>query len=62
MKRKYLWYAGAAAAAAALVYFLRRRSPPAPPAIAGTVTSGDQSTTIDTNVLSPGFGLPIKLN
>ncbi len=33
-----------------------------PPAVAGEVTSGSQSTEIDTNVLSPTFGLPIHIN
>lgn len=34
----------------------------APPAVAGTVTSGSKSATIDTNVLSPTFGLSIDDN
>jgi hypothetical protein len=63
MSRKHLYYAGAAAAAALLIYLLRRSSTPAaPPVVAGTVTSGSQSLTINDNVLSPDFGLPIIVN
>ena len=63
MTRKHLYYAGAAAAAALLIYWLRRSSSKsAPPAVAGTVTSGSQSITIDDNVLSENFGLPIITN
>lgn len=58
MKLKYLWYA-AAAAGALLAYWLRRPTTSAPPAVAGTVVSGNQTAVIDTNVLSPTFGLPI---
>jgi len=32
------------------------------PAVAGTVSSGSKSVTIDTNVLSPTFGLTIDAN
>lgn len=60
MTKKHLYVAGAIAAGLAALYFLIRAAKPSgPPAVAGDVTSGSASTTIDTNVLSPGFGLPI---
>lgn len=63
LKRKHLYIAGAVAAAGVAVYFLLRASKSsAPPAVPGTLTSGSASLTIDTNVLSPSFGLPIPTN
>ena len=58
MKRKYLYYAGVLRGRGRTA-----RLPAAPLdsllAVAGTVTSGGQSVTINDNVLSPDFGLPI---
>lgn len=64
MKRKHFYAIGALVAAAVAVYLLTRASISAaaassPPAVAGTVTSGSGSLTIDSNVNSPTFGLPI---
>jgi hypothetical protein len=58
-KRKYLYALAALGVGGLVIYLLRRSSTPAPPAVPGTLSSGSASTTIDTNVLSPGFGLPI---
>jgi hypothetical protein len=57
MKRKLLYLV----AGAGILYLLwpRKAAAAAPPAVAGTVTSGSQSVVIDTNVLSPTFGLPV---
>jgi hypothetical protein len=60
VKRKYLYAAGVVVAGGVAIWWLRRPSTPAAaPAVAGTLTSGSQSTVIDTNVLSSTFGLPI---
>lgn len=63
VKRAYL-YAGGAAVALGLLYWLWPKSAAGssgPIAVAGTVTSGSQSVTIDDNVLSPTFGLVMPL-
>lgn len=63
MSRKHLYGAGAIALGLVGLYFLVRASKSkTPPAVPGTVTSGSQSVQIDTNVLSPTFGLPITLD
>ena len=59
MKRKRLLVA---IGAGVVLYLLLRRKASAAtaPAVAGVVSSGSQSVTIDTNVLSPTFGEPIS--
>lgn len=57
MRKTYLYVAGAVGVGV-LVWLLTRKSS-SPGAVAGTVTSGSQGLTIDTNVLSPTFGQPI---
>jgi hypothetical protein len=50
--------------AAVVVYFVffRKAKAASAPAVAGDVTSGSQSATIDTNVLSDTFGRLIDAN
>lgn len=61
--RKYLYASGGGILAAVLAYLCLRSSDadaaPAPPAVTGQITSGQKALTIDDNVLSPTFGLPI---
>ena len=62
VQRKHLYVAGAVAAGLLVVWWLRRGSSTStskPPAVAGTITSGSQSLTIDTNVESETFGLVV---
>jgi len=59
MNRKTLWVVGISAALWLLLRS-KKAAAAAPPAVAGDVESGSQSLTIDTNVLSPTFGLPIS--
>jgi len=60
MKRKRLYVAIGAGVAVWLLLRKKAAAAAAPPVVAGDVISGSQSLIIDTNVLSPTFGLPIN--
>lgn len=61
--RKFIYAGGGGIVAAILAYICFRSSDadaaPLPAAVQGQITSGQKALTIDTNVLSPTFGLPI---
>ena len=60
IRRSHIYAAAGAFVGLVVVWWWRRQSSPSsPPAVAGTITSGSQSATIDANVISPGFGLPL---
>lgn len=61
MSKKGVVIAAGVGVAAWLLFRKKAVAAPAPPVVAGDVTSGAQSVTIDTNVLSPTFGLEIPV-